>query len=87
MDISAEEGEASPGDAQKGTNATLAQAATEIKTIVVAQLKETGIQATADELAKIAKIMNEKEPVTNVVINLDGTSIMDFVYNKLSDVM
>ncbi len=59
--------------------ASIQKAATEIKTLVVAQLKETGIQETADELAKIANIMQEKEPITNVNINLDGRQLKDFI--------
>ena len=60
------------------------QAATEVKTIVVAQLKETGIQETADELAKIAKIMDGKDPITNVTINLDGRPLKDFIWRTIA---
>ncbi|QDP62084.1 MAG: hypothetical protein GOVbin1807_83 [Prokaryotic dsDNA virus sp.] len=60
------------------------QAAMEVKTIVVAQLKETGIQETADELAKIAKIMDGKDPITNVTINLDGRPLKDFIWRTIA---
>ena len=31
--------------------------------------------------------MSEKEPVTNVVVNIDGKAIMETVYDKLSDII
>jgi hypothetical protein len=66
------------------SSAAIQQAATEVKTLVVAQLRETGIQETANELAKIAKAMQGKEPVTNVSVNIDGRSLSDFVMRTIT---
>ena len=73
-----------PQKSAKKPAAAIQQAATEVKTLVVAQLRETGIQETANELAKIAKAMQGEEPVTNVSVNIDGRSLSDFVMRTIT---
>ena len=75
-----EAGQPSPPDvAAPATNATIAAAAAEIKTIVIAQLQETGIKETAEELKKIARIMSESNKDTNVRVLVDGRQISTIV--------
>lgn len=60
---------------QGNTNATLSAAATEIRSIVVAQLQETGIQETAKELANIAKELKNLKMNNTTLVTIDGKQV------------
>jgi hypothetical protein len=60
---------------QGTTNATLSAAATEIKTLVVAQLQETGIKETAMELANIAKELKNLKMDNTTLVTIDGKQV------------
>tara|TARA_R110001583_G_scaffold8195_11_gene39660 strand:- start:2047 stop:4476 length:2430 start_codon:yes stop_codon:yes gene_type:complete len=78
-----EEPTATPPDATKAagtsTNAAIAAASAEIRTIVVAQLKETGIKEIAEGLTILAKEIRDQSKDTNVSVVLDGREISSYV--------
>lgn len=78
-----EEPTATPPDATKAagtsTNAAISAAAAEIRTIVVAQLKETGIKEIAEGLTILAKEIRDQSKDTNVSVTLDGREISNYV--------
>ena len=67
----------------KTTNATIAQAATEIRSIVVAQLRDTGIQETANELAKIAGNLKNMKVEVVADVNMDGNKVGQLVADRM----
>ena len=65
------------------TNTAIAAAAAEIKTIVVAQIKETGIKDIAESLTVLAKEIRDSDKENNITVVLDGREIAHYTKKGL----